>query len=190
MRMKRTYKQWAGRGDGETPPAPYPSVVQDALYSGNYTLHKAEQQALSQILDTIDSMDERMAKTRSRFAEEGGTFETTPEGTMRWELRGQAVEIARPDEEGGKIRVRHDFALLGSQNDRKALRNAVRAHVCRHVPAVARAEIERAMTLLNNIHTVRGVHKVADESIKHGANLDELARGAIIWDDDDTAGGP
>lgn len=184
MRMKRTFKSFTGR-DGDTPPAPYPSVVQDALYSDNYELHKAEQQALNQIMDTIDRMDRDMAETRKRFEEMGGTFATGDDGTMVWALNGQSITIARPDVPGGPVRLINNFTLLGSDLDRKALRNAVRAHVCQHVPAVAKAEIERGATLLNNIHTIRGVKKVADESIKHGANLDELARGAIVWDEDD-----
>ena len=183
MRIKQTFRKFVGFNDEDTPPAPYPAPVQDALYSDNYELHKSEQQAIDRIIKVCEARNDMLTEARKRFEEVGGKISHQPDGATTWELSGQSITLTADK------RLRTDFILKGSKMDRLALKNAVRAHICQDVPTSAKEALEIARVQLNNVHTMRGIAKVAKESMKYSENLDELARGAIVWDDDDDSEG-
>jgi len=159
-----------------TPPEAFPSVLQDALYTDDYELQMMELQAFEHLINRAKTWDEQLKKTREAFAAAGGKVTEEQDG-LAFTLNGQGAFFS---DETFKVHYR----VKGSKEDRVMIMAAIRAHVCEFLPRQAIDSLTGGMHRLLNMHLVRGSKKVADEAMKNASTLDELARGQIIWDDE------
>lgn len=176
MRKKQTFRNKMSH-TGDNGPEPYPELVQDALYNDDYELAEAEQQAFEVILTAARLKKKRMEDTRREFAARGGVMTETPERLT--------VTLGKESMTVTKGTFAPIFKIGGTTRDRKLLRNMIRATLYADYPDKTITAVQEGKSNLLNIHLMRGLAKVADESIKYSANLDEMARGAMIWSDED-----
>jgi hypothetical protein len=164
--------------DGQsTPPEAFPNILQDALYSDDYEMQAAELQAFDKLIATAQRWDAMMKKTREAFAAAGGLTERTDAG-VRFLLHGQEIFVS-PDE------YKAVFRPKPPKKERKLLLAVVRAELCQYDPEKAISNLKIGRDRMLNIHLIRGTKKLADAALTISATLDELARGQLIWEEDE-----
>jgi len=165
-------------GDGQqTPPEAFPNILQDALYSDDYEMQELELQLIDKLIATAQRWDIQMQKTRKAFHDAGGIMEYVDAG-IKFLLHGQEIFVSAED-------YKTHFKPKRPKNERKLLMAIVRAVLCEFDPQKAIYNLKTGRDRMLNIHLIRGTKKVADEALKNSATLDELARGQLIWEEDE-----
>jgi len=166
-----------GTGDS-TPPEAFPAILQDALYSDDYEMQVVEQQMVDKLIARAHQWDAHMIKVRRVFREVGGRVEYDDTGGIKFTLNGQEIYVSAED-------YKTHFKPKRPIEERKLLLNIVRATLCEYDPARAIENLQLAAGRMKNIHLIRGTAKVADAAIAAAVTLDELARGQLIWEEDE-----
>ena len=158
-----------------TPPEAFPETLQDALYSDDYVMHEMELQAIQRVIITAKRWKVNMEVIRNNFAEAGGKVKEE-NGGMLFELAGESIFVSDKD---------HKVHFVKGSKTRMLLKAVIRAELCRYQPDIAIEKLESAKREINNIHLVRGHKKVADLAAAVGATLDEIARGKLVWNEEE-----
>jgi len=158
-------------------PEPHPDILQNALFSDDFRESEAEIQALDQFSKWLGSVIESFEATLKEFEMKGGKLEYKKEndrGSITLTLGDQSVYL------NGRGDVKTVFKVGGNKNDRDLMKKVMRAEICLDEAKKRMVDIKGAMDFVINVHTIRGMQKVIDETMKHATNLDEISRGALI----------
>ena len=162
-----------------TPPEAFPDVLQDALYSDDYVLQMAEQNMIVHLLTRARLISDQMDKVRRSFILKGGQMELVA-GGMKLSINDNFVFVS-PE------KYDSSYTKKAGESVRKLLRAAMRAYLQEYRIERAIKNLERYRDLMLGMHLTRGVARIAEAGMEIPTTLDEMARGHIVWDDEDAS---
>ena len=163
-------------GRDHTDPDPLPDILQNALYNDDYILSQAETQVLEGIHTSLKTWMDLFAITRAEYDARNGTMELTAEN-LWFTLNGQSMAVSKDG------RVKSDFKIGGSETDRRFLKMRMTAEIYEQIIKERMENIRNLIDIVVHVHSSKGAWRVVNASIEHAQNLDEISRGALIYDD-------
>jgi len=170
MRSKFNIKR-----NDHTDPEPVPDILQNALYNDDYILSQAEVAAAEGILQSLNLWLEIFQMTRNEFNLRGGTSEFADD-TLSFTLNEQSMSVSKDGY------FKPCYKIGGSEIERRLLKMRLIAELYEPTILERIKNVNGLVEDVIHVHSSRGAAIVADASMEHGANLDEVARGALMKD--------